>query len=93
MCDDHIPEDCKSGRYKHCQMPIYNEKRGGTCEMPWDWDNPVEDDKCEDKGDIKGLLFKDTCRRACDYCRENSKNQKYTFKLKIFFLDYYLRVT
>lgn len=77
MCDDHIPEPCKSGKYKHCQMPIYNEKRGDICEMPWEFPlNPSEDDNCEDKRDIKGLLFKDTCRRACDYCRENSKYNK-----------------
>ena len=75
MCDDHIPEPCKSGHYKHCQMPIYNEKSGGICDMPWDRVNPPGDN-CEDNQDIKGLLFKDTCRRACNYCRENSKYKK-----------------
>ena len=83
VCDDHIPEPCKSGYYKHCQKPIYDEKGGGICDIPWDKVNPFdsyEDDSCEDEQDIKGLLFKDTCRRACDYCRENSKHMKYTTK-------------
>ena len=78
VCDDEIPEDCKSGQFKDCQKTIYTiGPTNRICDVPWDFKDPNEGYLCQDRRAVEGLQFKDTCRSACDFCRPNSKYMKY----------------